>query len=264
MKIRFCLSEQKKGDSKNNTVCRITVFFIIFCVISTFLACQIYMGGSSSKSDMAAPIIVRETEKHIATLIFLHGLGDTGHGWADAFKQLKLKNIRCVCPTAPVMPVTLNAGYRMPSWFDLISLSPDGPEDEAGIKKASEMLKELISAQEVPTDKVILGGFSQGGALALYTALTMDKPVAGIVGLSTWMPLHKKVAEGMKVNRDIPMFQGHGTIDPLVSPVFGELTARLIQTMSSKHTFKTYPIMHTSCPEEMEDVKTFLQDLVKE
>lgn len=222
------------------------------------------MGGGSSKSDMAAPVIVRETEKHLVTLIFLHGLGDTGHGWAEAFKQLKLKHIRCVCPTAPVMPVTLNAGYRMPSWYDIISLTPDGPEDEAGIKKASEMLKELISSQDVSPDKVILGGFSQGGALALYTALTMDKPVGGIIGLSTWMPLHKKFTEGLKVNRDIPIFQGHGTIDPLVSPVFGELTSKLLKTISSKHTYKTYPMMHTSCPEEMEDVKSFLQDLVKD
>lgn len=94
----------------------------------------------------------------------------------------------------PTMPVTLNNGFKMPSWFDLKSLEARGPEDEAGIKKASESIQSMIDAEEregIPANRIVLGGFSQGGALALYTALTYKKPLAGVIGLSCWLPLHK-------------------------------------------------------------------------
>ncbi|KAL4236316.1 acyl-protein thioesterase [Mactra antiquata] len=226
------------------------------------------MGGSSSK-NMSAPYTVAAQARHSATLIFLHGLGDTGQGWSEAFKQLKLNHIKCVCPTAPVMPVTLNGGFRMPSWFDIRSLHPDGPEDKEGIKAACEILKGLIDNEEkngISADKVFVGGFSQGGAVALYTALMSEKKLGGVVGLSTWLPLHKEFTQGQKLqaNEDIPIFQAHGTQDPLVPPAWGEMTAKLVQTMTKNHSFKTYPMMHTSCPEELEDVKNFLNTLVKE
>ncbi|XP_060553367.1 acyl-protein thioesterase 2-like [Ruditapes philippinarum] len=201
-------------------------------------------------------------------LIFLHGLGDTGQAWSDAFKQLKLKNIKCVCPTAPVMPVTLNGGFMMPSWFDIVSLNPDGQQDVAGINKAVSSLRELIEEEEkkgISSENIILGGFSQGGAVALYTAFTHDKPLAGIVGLSTWLPIHSEFPAGLKeANRNIPVFQGHGRIDPLVPFKWGEMTRDVLQKMTTKIDFKDYPIQHSSCPEEMDDVKNFLTSLAKD
>jgi len=224
------------------------------------------MGGGSSK-EMADTFVVKPQSQHKSTLIFLHGLGDTGQGWSMSFEQLKLQNIKCICPTAPIQPVTLNAGFRMPSWFDIASLSPDADEDAEGIKKASDALKELIASEEklVSSENIYVGGFSQGGAVALYTAFTIDKPLAGVIGLSTWMPLHKQFdPQAVKMNRDIPVFQAHGTLDPLVPKLWGDITGELLKKITVKHTYKTYPIMHSSCQEEMDDVKSFLESLAKD
>ncbi|XP_052776599.1 acyl-protein thioesterase 1-like [Mya arenaria] len=220
------------------------------------------MGGSSSKAMSGQPFTVAaQASRNTATLIFLHGLGDTGQGWAEAFKQLKLQNVKCIFPNASINPVTLNYGMKMPSWFDIKGLSMDSPEDEDGIKAASQMLNHLIANEEkegISSENVYVGGFSQGGAVALYTALTSQKKLAGIVGLSTWLPLNKQFPQALGENRDIPMFQGHGEDDPLVPLKWGELSGKLVQQMTSKHTFKTYPgLGHSSCQEEMEDVKNF-------
>lgn len=224
------------------------------------------MGGSSSK-NMNNPHVVAAQARHTATLIFLHGLGDTGEGWSQMFRQLQLKNIKTVCPTAPIMPVTLNAGFRMPSWFDIKSLRQDEKEDEQGIKSAVNSLKELIDKEEkngISSNNIFVGGFSQGGAVSLYTALSSEKPLAGVVALSCWLPLRKDFPQGLKVNRDIPVFQAHGTEDPLVPLTWGEMTGTIVKQMTSKYTFKTYPMAHSSCQEEMDEVKHFLNSLAKD
>ncbi|XP_053394417.1 acyl-protein thioesterase 1-like [Mercenaria mercenaria] len=236
---------------------------LVLAIVIYLFSC---MGGSSSK-NMSKPYVVAAQARHTATLIFLHGLGDTGEGWSQIFRQLKLKNIKCICPTAPVIPVTLNGGMQMPSWYDILSLEPQGPEDDAGINAAANSLRKLIVTEEengISSDNVIVGGFSQGGAIALYTALTHEKPLAGVVGLSTWLPLNKEFPQGLKVNRDIPVFQAHGEHDPLVPIKWGNLTGALVKQMTTKHTFKAYPMMHTSCPEEMEEVRNFLNSLAKD
>ncbi|KAK3091501.1 hypothetical protein FSP39_020287 [Pinctada imbricata] len=220
--------------------------------------------GNSSSQAMNSPVIVAAQARHTATLIFLHGLGDTGHGWADGFRMMKLNNIKCVCPNAPIQHVTLNAGMKMPSWFDIIGLGPDGPEDEAGIKTASNILKTLIEDEVksgIPLNRIMVGGFSQGGAVALYTAMTLGKPFAGVVGLSTWMPLHKQFKELTTADyiKDLPIFQGHGYEDPLVPFRWAEATSKLLKTVVKNHSFQSYPMGHSSCPQEMMDVKEFLE-----
>ena len=141
---------------------------------------------SSSSSKMSSgdnPVVVSARGKHTGTLIFLHGLGDTGHGWASSLAEIRSDNMRIVCPTAPTIPVTLNsgtdqyfsslrlghgyllfAGVKMPAWFDLISLDPQGAEDEPGIKKAAKEVEKLITAEissGVPAERILIGGFSQ-------------------------------------------------------------------------------------------------------
>uniref|UniRef100_A0A5F8GJQ3 palmitoyl-protein hydrolase n=2 Tax=Monodelphis domestica TaxID=13616 RepID=A0A5F8GJQ3_MONDO len=144
----------------------------------------------------------------------------------------------------------------MPSWFDLMGLSPDAPEDEAGIKKAAESIKALIEHEVkngIPANRIILGGFSQGGALSLYTALTCPHPLAGIVALSCWLPLHRafpQAANGMA--RDMAILQCHGELDPMVPVRFGALTSEKLKSVvpPAKVQFKTYPgVMHSSCPQ---------------
>ncbi|XP_006874612.1 PREDICTED: acyl-protein thioesterase 1-like isoform X2 [Chrysochloris asiatica] len=191
-------------------------------------------------NNMSAPLptIVPAAQKVSAVVIFLHGLGDTGHGWAEAFAGIKSSHIKYICPHAPVMPVTLNMKTTMPSWFDIIGLSPDSQENENVIKEAAENIKVLID-QEVKngilSNRIIFRGFSQGGG-----------PING-------------------VNKDISILQCHGDCDPLVPLMFGSLTVEKLKTLVNpvNVTFKTYEgMMHSSCKQEMMDVKQFIDKLL--
>uniref|UniRef100_A0A3P8NH15 Acyl-protein thioesterase 1 n=1 Tax=Astatotilapia calliptera TaxID=8154 RepID=A0A3P8NH15_ASTCA len=198
-------------------------------------------------NNMSAPLpaIVPAARKATAAVIFLHGLGDTG----------------------PIMPVTLNMRMNMPSWFDIYGLSPNANEDEAGIKRASENIKALIDQEVkngIPSHRIILGGFSQGGALSLYTALTTQQKLAGVVALSCWLPLHKSFpqAAANSANKDMHVLQCHGDADPLVPYAFGIQTAEKMKGLinPANITFKSYRgLPHSACPEEMVDVKRFIE-----
>uniref|UniRef100_A0A2K6FWR8 Acyl-protein thioesterase 1 n=1 Tax=Propithecus coquereli TaxID=379532 RepID=A0A2K6FWR8_PROCO len=187
---------------------------------------------------MSAPLpaVVPAARKATAAVIFLHGLGDTGHGWAEAFAGIRSSHIKYICPHAPVRPVTLNMNMAMPTWFDIIGLSPDSQEDEPGIKHAAECIKALIDQEVkngIPSNRIILGGFSQG-------------PISG-------------------ANRDISILQCHGDSDPLVPVTFGSLTAEKLKTLvnPANVTFKTYEgMMHNSSHQEMMDVKQFIDKLL--
>lgn len=208
--------------------------------------------------------------KATAAVIFLHGLGDTGHGWAEAFASIRSAHIKYICPHAPSMPVTLNMRMVMPSWFDIIGLSPDSQEDEPGIKHAAENVKAMIDQEVkngIPPHRIVLGGFSQGGALSLYTALTTQQKLAGVAALSCWLPLQSSFPEGpiSGVNRDISILQCHGDSDHLVPLEFGALTVEKLKQLVNPDnvTFKTYEgMMHCSCPQEMLDIKQFIDKLL--
>ncbi|KAH9491711.1 acyl-protein thioesterase [Bulinus truncatus] len=226
--------------------------------------------GASSSHNMSPAAKVQPKEKATASLIFLHGLGDTGHGWAEQFRELSFKHIRCVCPHAPHKPVTLNGGLIMPSWFDIRGLDPSSAEDEQGIKESSKELQQLIAkevSEGIPPERIIIGGFSQGGAVALYTAFGTDTKIGGVLALSTWLPMNKYFtnASNAKYNTGVPVLQCHGTGDPLVSYRWGQATHEIIKTFNPAAQFKSYSNMgHSSNPLEMEDVKHFLQDILKD
>jgi len=211
-------------------------------------------------------VVVKATAKHTASLIFLHGLGDTGHGWSASFEEIKMAHVKSICPNAPVSPVTLNGGFRMPSWFDIKSLTFQGEQDETGIKDAAANIRSIIEDEiktGIPSDRIVLGGFSQGGALALYTALTMEKPLAGILALSSWLPLHKSFPEAIKGNKDTKILQCHGDIDPVVNFTLGQMTADVLSSFCSNLEFKTYQgLGHSSSPQEMNDVKEWLKKVL--
>jgi len=205
--------------------------------------------------------------------IFLHGLGDTGEGWSMAFKAMANSKVKYIFPTAPTMGVTLNGGFVMNSWFDLITLSPNGKEDDEGINSASVKINKLIKDEldQYPnlTEKdIILGGFSQGGGLALYTGLNNnEKPFGGVIALSSWLPLrqHFQKNEGalLKALKDTRVFQGHGAADQVVDFGYGSLTNKIIKETKLESTFKCYNSMgHSSCDEEMADVKEFIESFV--
>jgi len=143
-------------------------------------------------------------------------------------------------------------------------LENSSDEDEAGIKAAAKNVHAWIEEEiknGIPSERILLGGFSMGGGLALYAGFTFDKPLAGIVALSAWLPLHKQLPGEHQANRKTPIFQGHGDEDNLVIPAFGKISAEHIKAFDSNHTLKIYPGMgHSSCEDEIEDMKLFIQE----
>lgn len=209
-------------------------------------------------------VIDAKDGNHTATIIFLHGLGDTGHGWAETFAAIKPSYCKLICPTAPAQPVTLNAGMIMPSWFDLMTLTHNGPEDAEGISKASQsiikIIEEEMSKHNIPAERILLGGFSQGGALSLHTGLRYSKPLAGILAFSCWLPLHKDYPDAfVQGNKEVPVLQCHGEADPLVPKMWGNMTADILKGFLKTFEFKVYRGMgHSSCNEELRDAAAFI------
>uniref|UniRef100_A0A8C5DMV3 palmitoyl-protein hydrolase n=1 Tax=Gouania willdenowi TaxID=441366 RepID=A0A8C5DMV3_GOUWI len=214
------------------------------------------MCGNNMSVPLLAEAVVSGTEKETAAVIFLHGLGDSGHGWADTLTEIQLPYVKFICPHAPQIPVTLNMKATMPAWFDLMGLSPDSPEDEAGIKRAAESIKAIIEHEAkngIPPHRIILGGFSQGGALALYTALTSQHQLAGVVALSCWLPLHKTFPSASNASKNLPILQCHGEMDFMIPCQFGAMTAEKLKSIVDKSmiNFKTYPgLSHCSSPQK--------------
>ncbi|XP_063779798.1 acyl-protein thioesterase 1 isoform X2 [Pseudophryne corroboree] len=181
--------------------------------------------------------------------------------------SIRSPHIKYICPHAPIMPVSLNMNMSMPSWFDIIGLSPDAQEDDAGIKQASENIKALIDQEVkngIPSNRIILGGFSQGGALSLYTALTTSQKLAGVLALSCWLPLRSSFpqAAANSANKDVSVLQCHGESDTLVPYLYGSLTSQTLKALinPANVSFKAYPgLAHTSCNQEMTDVKQFIE-----
>nr|ABI52780.1 lysophospholipase [Argas monolakensis] len=193
----------------------------------------------------------------------MHGLGDTGLGWSPILEAIRLPHVKYICPTAPTIPVTLNGGMPMPAWFDLFSLNPNGPEDESGIKSATEAIHKLVIEEEklgIPANRIVLGGFSMGGALALYSGLKFSRPLAGILGLSCWLPLFKEFPGTAAANQETPILLCHGDADDLVPLRWGSLTSEFLKSFVKSVDMKQYRGMgHSSCDEEMRDIATFLE-----
>ncbi|KAF6730489.1 Acyl-protein thioesterase 2 [Oryzias melastigma] len=212
-------------------------------------------GNNMSVPLLAEAVTLSGKEKETAAVIFLHGLGDTGHGWAESLAKIQPSHVKIICPHAPIIPVTLNMRSMVPAWFDLMGLSPDSPEDESGIKRAAENIKAIIEHEArngIPSNRIILGGFSQGGALSLYTALTCQHPLAGVVALSCWLPLHKSFPSASGCNKNLPIMQCHGDMDAMIPRQFGAMTAEKLKFIVNPQmvTFKSYPgLGHSSCPE---------------
>ncbi|XKL69195.1 hypothetical protein PGB90_006964 [Kerria lacca] len=212
----------------------------------------------------SSPVILPATVKHSASIIFLHGLGDTGHGWSSALSTVRMPHIKIICPTANTIPVSLNNGFKMPAWFDIKGLDISSTEDIEGITKATTYVNSLIEkeiSEGIPSERIILGGFSQGGALAIHSALTFPKKLAGIIALSCWLPMNKQFSPSMvSANKDVHIIQCHGDCDPIVSYSFGQLTASILKKVTKNIEFKTYNgMMHTSSEKEINDIRNFIK-----
>jgi len=220
---------------------------------------------------MVDSFVIKSSNNPKLVVIFLHGLGDNGAGWKEAFSEIKHPDIHYVFPNAPGIPVSLNFGMVMPAWFDIKALDFTGPEDKVGIQKSAENARACIKQQmqkfNLPSNKIVIGGFSQGGAVALYTALTHEEQLGGVLALSTWLPLHqlfKNKLEGHSLSKQAcEVQQFHGLADGMVKFKYGQMTNDLLKSAGVNASIKSYAgLEHSSSTEEMRDVKVFLNKVL--
>jgi phospholipase/carboxylesterase len=211
-------------------------------------------------------ITIEPNKKADAVVIWLPGLGADGYDFVDAVPSLGLgqdHSIRFIFPHAPSQPVTLNNNFVMPAWYDIFALEFNAPEDEKGIKQAEEILGKLIDSvitQGIASTRIFLLGFSQGGALAIHTALRFNKPLAGVGVLSGWLPLRSLLLKEQHVaNANIPIFMGHGSQDPLVPEKMGQYSYKLITEAGHEVDWHSYPMEHTVCLPELKDIGKWIQ-----
>jgi phospholipase/carboxylesterase len=199
-----------------------------------------------------------------ASVIWLHGLGADGHDFEPVVPELRLPGVlgvRFVFPHAPVRPVTLNMGMRMRAWYDIVQLG-GGREDAGGIG-ASQALTEGLIARErergIAPRRIVLAGFSQGGAIALQTGLRHAERLAGVLALSTYLPLAGTLAaEASSANRDVPIFMAHGGFDDVIPIARAQQSRALLEALGYAVSWREYPMPHSVCAEEIADVAAWL------
>lgn len=196
-------------------------------------------------------------------VIWLHGLGADGHDFEPIVPELGLElAVRFVFPHAPVRPVTLNQGYRMRAWYDITGLDRRALQDEAGIRQSARQVEALIArenARGVPSDRIVLAGFSQGGAIALHTGLRQASPLAGVMALSTYLPLEQSFAqERAPASATVPVFMAHGSADPVLAAALGEHSRDLLQQLGYPVEWHAYPMGHQVCLEEIRAIAAWL------
>lgn len=221
-----------------------------------------------TKQSSEKGIIVDPAEPPIGSVIWLHGLGADGNDFLSIIPELQLPKtlpLRFVFPHAPMRPVTINFGYVMRAWFDLASPQFDQRIDEEGIRSSIQLVNKFIDQEEksgIPSEKIILAGFSQGAVIALCTGLCFPKKLGGIIGLSGALPLAERViSEASEENRDIPIFIGHGTEDPIVPFELGESTQAALKQEGYPVTWHHYPMPHSVCPDEINDIATWVKKI---
>lgn len=211
------------------------------------------------------------------SIIFLHGLGDTGNGWSFLAEQLRSMNgtifnaCSFIFPTAPMMPITANGGYPMNAWFDIFEWDPDMKLfDEKGLKfTLTHHVKSCVEEQiasGIKPENIVLGGFSQGAAVALGSAISLPWKLGGFISLSGFINCQRTMFDDIyrDTNKDTPIFHGHGVADPVVSLVKGQQSRDWLvdNYRLSRYTFKSYPgLAHSLGPEELQDVYHFLVSL---
>jgi phospholipase/carboxylesterase len=200
------------------------------------------------------------------SVIWLHGLGADGHDFEPIVPVLELHEqpVRFLFPHAPVRPVTINAGMRMRAWYDVRGLALSEKQDEEGIRASAEEVSRLIAHENergISTRRIVLAGFSQGGAVALHTGLRHPEPLAGILALSTYLPLSESLdAEAHAANRSTPIFQAHGTMDPMVPVELGRTTHELLSERGYAASWHTYPMQHALHPDEITAIGAWLRE----
>ena len=214
---------------------------------------------------MQSPDTVEVTtgENPVGSIIWLHGLGADGHDFEPIVPELRLPAslpLRFVFPHAPVQPVTINGGMAMRSWYDILSFDSEGRADRDGVLKSSALLEDLIAREiqrGIAPEKIVIAGFSQGGAVAIHTALQTEHDIAGLMALSTYMALPED-AEKAVCRKELPIFMAHGSFDPVLQMDWGRASADKLNANGYTVDWREYPMAHAVCPEEIADISRWL------
>jgi phospholipase/carboxylesterase len=201
------------------------------------------------------------------TILWLHGLGADGHDFAPMVPELVQPDwpaIRFVFPHAPMRAVTINGGARMRAWYDISHLSLEQRADEAGMRESIREVDALIARERdrgIPPSRLILAGFSQGGAVALAAGLRREAALGGLVSLSSYLPMAEQTrTEITAAGRATPVFQAHGTQDPVVPMAFGQRSRVALEALGVPVAWRQYPMGHSVCAEEVQDLRAWLSE----
>jgi phospholipase/carboxylesterase len=205
-----------------------------------------------------------------AAIIWLHGLGADGHDFEPVIPQLGVVDklgVRVILPHAPHMPVTINNGMVMPAWYDIRGNNFGHAQDEQGIRTSALRLEALISRETergIAPQRILLAGFSQGGAVALYAGLRHADRLGGILALSTYLPMAERLAsESAPANRDVPVMMAHGTADPVIPISLAEKSRALLEAHGNPVEWHSYSMQHAVCPQEIADIRQWLLTILR-
>tara|TARA_R110000744_G_scaffold63408_1_gene130463 strand:+ start:472 stop:1143 length:672 start_codon:yes stop_codon:yes gene_type:complete len=209
---------------------------------------------------------VNPSQPHTAVVIWLHGLGDSGNGFAPIVPELKMPDslpIRFVFPHAPIRPITVNNNMEMRAWYDITSMDFNHRADRTGVEESAKQVAQLIDAEianGTPAERIVLAGFSQGGVIALHLGTRINKKLAGIMALSTYMCDPETLAsEASDVNKPTPILMAHGQQDNVVPVFMGNAAFKVLQDNGYAVTWQDYPMQHSVCLEEINHISAWLQ-----
>lgn len=220
--------------------------------------------------DVLPNIEVATNDNPQVAIIWLHGLGADGNDFVPFVQELNLSGlpgIRFIFPHANTMPVTINGGYTMRAWYDIIHTDLGRQEDEKGLRASQLQVEALIArekARGIPASRIILGGFSQGCAMTLQTGLRYGEKLAGLLCLSGYVPMADKVAaERSAANADTPIFLVHGRLDPVIPIARATASRDLLKSLGYQVEWHDYYMQHSVCPEEVADISGWLHKVLK-
>ncbi len=212
------------------------------------------------------PLEIEVGLRPTASVIWLHGLGADGYDFEPIVPELGIPpnlSVRFVFPHAPYRPITINNGYVMRAWYDITEIAIDAEQDAVGIRDSETYLHALIAREQergIVSRRIVLAGFSQGGAVALHTGLRYPYPLAGVLALSTYLPLHELVdSELNHGNLDVPIFMAHGMADDVVPFALGEASYHFLKALGAHVEWHGYPMRHAVMPQEIADIGHWLQ-----
>jgi phospholipase/carboxylesterase len=218
---------------------------------------------SSQTPPLLPAVEISTGEPAQLAVIWLHGLGADGHDFEPIVPELDLPfPVRFVFPHAPVRPVTINAGTEMRAWYDIFGFNGHAREDGTGIRASAAAVTQLIDRElerGLPSSRIVLAGFSQGGAIALHTALREPRPLGGVLALSTYLPLAAMLGEERSAaNAQLPIFMAHGSHDPLLPLALAETSRRVLEAAGYVVDWHVYPMAHSVCVEEIAAIAGWL------